>query len=312
MLSCFRYETRRKRLFAAIAIGLGVTTTEAQDLTPRAYVITPVGSNAITVAYSFFDGSVFTDPTVPVTDFKVRYHAQMLSYSRSLNLFGRSAMATVTVPYAVGNFRALVTGVETQAYRSGLADARFRLSVNLRGGPAMRFDEYPKWHERTIVGASLTVVTPTGQYDPARLINPGQHRWAIKPELGFSRRSGRWTLDLYGGVWVFGANRSYFPGNSTREQAPVLGGEAHVGYQIKPRFWASADGNFWTGGQTTIDGAKKADLQRNSRVGGTVSIPLDRHQALKFSYSRGAYIAVGGDYQNLSAAWQYSWIGKPR
>lgn len=176
----------------------------------------------------------------------------------------------------------------------------------------MRVDEFPNWHERTIIGTSLTVVAPTGQYDPARLVNPGLHRWAVKPELGFSRRSGHWTLDLYGGVWFFGANGAYFPGTSTREQAPVAAGEAHLGYQVRPRFWFSADGNFWTGGRTTIDDIKNADLQRNSRIGATVSIPLDRHQSVKFSYSRGAYIAIGGDYQNLSAAWQYSWIGRPR
>jgi hypothetical protein len=29
---------------------------------------------------------------------------------------------------------------------------------------------------------------------------------------------------------------------------------------------------------------------------------------VKLSYARGAYIRFGGDYQVLSAAWQYSWI----
>jgi outer membrane putative beta-barrel porin/alpha-amylase len=216
------------------------------------------------------------------------------------------------LPYTVGNFRATVAGADAHLYRSGLVDARVRLSVNLRGGPALHLSEFPKWRERTVVGASLTVIAPTGQYDPARLINPGLHRWAIKPEVGFSRRWGRWTLDLYAGMWLYAANLEYFPGTSTRSQAPVGVGELHWAYQAKSRFWFSADGNFWTGGRTTIDGTKRFDLQRNSRIGVTVAIPVDSHQSVKFSYSRGAYIAVGGDYQNLSAAWQYSWIGKPR
>ena len=43
----------------------------------------------------------------------------------------------------------------------------------------------------------------------------------------------------------------------------------------------------------------------------TVSIPLRKHQTLKFSYNNGAYVNYGGDYQNVSVAWQYSWLGRP-
>ena len=46
-------------------------------------------------------------------------------------------------------------------------------------------------------------------------------------------------------------------------------------------------------------------------MGLTGSVPLNRHQSLKFSYSFGAYISFGGDYLNVSAAWQYSWFGRP-
>ena len=58
--------------------------------------------------------------------------------------------------------------------------------MNLKGGPAMPLKEYINWHERTVLGASLAVVAPTGQYDAARLINPSIHRWAFKPKLGLS------------------------------------------------------------------------------------------------------------------------------
>jgi hypothetical protein len=48
---------------------------------------------------------------------------------------------------------------------------------------------------------------------------------------------------------------------------------------------------------------------RNGTV--SVSIPVSKHQSLKFSYSYGAYATFGGDFQNVSVAWQYSWIGRP-
>ena len=43
----------------------------------------------------------------------------------------------------------------------------------------------------------------------------------------------------------------------------------------------------------------------------TASTPLHKHQSLKFSYSYGAIVRVGGNYHNLSIGWQYSWLGRP-
>jgi hypothetical protein len=284
----------------------------AQDLVPRAYLITPVGSNAITISSSFFDGPIFTDPTIPITDFKGRFDLLALSYVRSFNFFGRSANVVGTIPYVVGNFHGIVMDAPRHAYRSGLSDARVRVSVNLRGGPAINLDEFVKWREKFVVGASLTVSVPMGQYDPAVLLNPGLNRWAVKPELGISRRWGPWALDFYGGLWLFTSNNLFYPGTRTRSQAPVGTGEMHLNYILKPRFWISADGNFWTGGRSMIDGVTGRDYQRNSRAGATVSVPLNRNQSVKFSYSRGAYISIGGNYDNFSAAWQYSWVSRPQ
>ena len=279
----------------------------AQDLTPRAYVIAPVGSNAVTLAYSFSDGSVLTDTTLPITDFTARFHAQVFSYYRAFNFLGRSANAVASVPYAFGYLRATVGGSEGHLYRSGLADLRLRFAVNLLGAPAMSLRKFAEWRERANLGASLTVVAPTGQYDPARLINSGSNRWAVKPELGFSKRFGHWTVDLYGGAWFFAANSKFFPGTNTRTQEPVGAAELHLTRYLSRRFWLSVDGNYWTGGRTTIRETRNADHQRNSRVGVTLVVPVTQHFSLKGSYSRGAYIAVGGDYDNLTLAWQYSW-----
>ena len=307
------YEMMTPRgLLPILVIWLASGRVCAQDLTPRAYLITPVGSNAVTLSYSFSDGSVFTDPTLPITDSKARFSAQIFSYYHSFSLLGRSANVVGSVPYALGNFRGIVADAEKQAYRSGLADTRFRVSVNLKGGPAMSLREFVEWREKTTVGASLTVAAPTGQYDPARAINPGLHRWAVKPELGFSRRFGGWSVDLYGGMWFFAANPAFFPGNNMRTQAPVASAEAHLVRYLTRRCWLSLDTNYWTGGRTTVGATRKADYQRNSRVGATVAIPLNQRQSFKFGFSAGAYIPIGGDYRNFSVGWQYSWLhGRP-
>ncbi len=120
-------------------------------------------------------------------------------------------------------------------------------------------------------------------------------------------------MDAYGGVWFFTGNNAYYPGQVSRTQLPIGAVEGHLGYYVKPRLWVSLDVNFWSGGRSRVGGVERSDQERDSRVGGTVSVPITRHVAIKLSYSAGAYVTVGGcAYQTLSAAWQYSWISHPR
>ncbi|MFL6437565.1 MAG: transporter [Terriglobales bacterium] len=299
-------------------IACSVSLSFAQDLVPRAYVITPVHSNAIVLTSSFFDGDILFEGAAPITDSNGKIYISTLSYYHALNFFGRSSNATATLPYAVGNFRGKAIGTDINAYRSGLVDTVFRFSVNLKGGPALSAPKFRSWQQRTLIGLSLKVVAPTGQYDPSKLINPGGNRWILKPELGLSHRWAHWIVDAYGGVAFFTTNHDFFSrnqfsaGTNTQSQKPVVAFEGHLSYDVRPRLWASIDCNFWRGGRTTLNGIESlTSLQSNSRVGGTVSVPISFHQSLKFSYSRGAYVRFGGNFQNVSAGWQYSWLGKP-
>src|SRR5690242_21843613 len=95
----------------------------AQDLAPRTYVITPIHSNAVTLTYSLFDGSLLFEGTVPITGAKARAHVAIFNYAHSLRILGRAANFTASLPYGVGNFRGIVVGAETLAYRSGLLPA---------------------------------------------------------------------------------------------------------------------------------------------------------------------------------------------
>jgi hypothetical protein len=285
-----------------------VTAGQAQDMTPRAYIISPLGFQAVTLSYSYNDGPVFTDPTVPIEDFKGSFHLQSAGFYHAYSLFGRSSNITFVLPYAVGNFQGTATGPENQIYRSGMADARLRFSINLVGGRAMSLKEFMSWRQKFLLGASLMVSAPTGQYDPARVINPGTNRWAFKPELGLSRRWGNWIGDAYGGIWFFTANDEFYPGLSRRSQKPIYIGEGHLGYNLKPALWFSLDGNLWAGGRSKVDGEENYDRQKNSRLGATLSVPISRHQSLKFSINTGAYVTIGGDYTTITVAWQYSWI----
>jgi hypothetical protein len=305
----------RCKLALAAAIVAGVAQIAgAQDLAPRAYLITPVHSNAVTLSWSFFDGGLNLNGTVPITGATATYSVPIFSYYHSFGILGHSANVTALLPYAVGTFQGDVFGTRRSIYRSGLADVQARLSVNLKGGPAMPVQQFVKWKQKVILGVSLKIVAPTGQYDPDRLVNWGINRWAFKPEFGYSQRWGNWILDGYAGVWFYTTNDAFFspPRPQPQTEEPIGSFEGHLSYDLgkKGRMWTSLDGNFWFGGVTSLSGIRNLKSgQTSSRIGGTFALPISKHQALKFSYSDGTYIRFGGNYQSVAIAWQYSWIG---
>src|SRR6202008_967102 len=231
----------------------------AQDLAPRAYLITPLHSNAINLTYSFYHGGLDFNG-LPVTGASGTFSVPIFSLYHSFSFFGRSANIAVWLPYGVGTFQGSVLGTDKQIYRSGLSDSGFRFSVNLKGGPAMPISQFAKWKQTVVLGVSLKVITPTGQYDPTKLINWGTNRWSFKPEFGYSQRWGKWVVDGYTGAWFFTTNHdfwsrnSYYPGTRSQSQKPMGAFEAHLSYDFKPRFWVSLDGNFWVGGITSVAG----------------------------------------------------------
>jgi hypothetical protein len=84
--------------------------------------------------------------------------------------------------------------------------------------------------------------------------------------------------------------------------------QGHLSYTVLPQLWLAFDGTWYSGGTTTVDQVRKADLQRNSRVGGTMSFPLSRGHSLKVTYSTGATTRLGTDFDTMAVAWQYTWL----
>jgi len=302
----------------AAALLCATRTASAQELNPRAYLISPIGTNVVNLGYSHLDGNPDLSGARPITDADAAVDVGALGLYRALDFFGRSANVAVAIPYAVGEFDGTVADAPKHVQRSGLLDSWVRFSVNLIGGPALEPQEFVKWQQGVLLGVSLKIVAPTGQYDPTALVNLGTNRWAFKPEIGYSQRWGAWILDAYAAVWFFTENpeffshNQYFAGVRSRSESPVAAFEAHLSYDVRPRLWISLDANFWSGGETSINGvANPATYQRSSRVGVTASIPLSAHNSIKLSYNDGAFVRDGGNYRSISASWQYGWIGWP-
>jgi hypothetical protein len=293
---------------AVVAAALGLAAASpAQELEPRAYSPNPSGANFVVAALSHTTGDVLFDPSLPFKDVNARLSTTVLLYGRTFGLLGRSASVGLGVPYVWGTVEGQVEEQYHSIRRSGLADARARLAINLIGGPAMSPAEFARRRPRTTLGASLVVSAPSGQYDPSKLVNLGTNRWSMKAELGIARPAGHWMLEAYAGAWLFTDNQDFF-GGQRREQAPLGAVQAHVSYSFKPRLWAAGDATFYTGGRTTIAGTPRADAQRNSRLGLTLAVPLSRHQSVKASWATGVTTRVGGDLKALTLGWQYLWF----
>jgi hypothetical protein len=310
--------TRAPRLVLTAALLCAAHLAHAQELNPRAYVITPTGTNVINLGYSHIEGNVDVGGAAPITDAYGSVDLAALGYYHGFAFLGRSANLALGIPYGVGDFSGSVSDVPKHVRRVGFLDSSLRLSVNLIGGPAMLPQEFAKWRQDILLGVSLKIVAPTGQYEPTMLVNLGTNRWAFKPEIGYSQRWNHWILDGYAGVWFFTTNpeffshNQYFPGVRSKSQSSVTAFEAHLSYDVRPRLWISLDANFWSGGESSVNGVSNpATYQRSSRVGITASIPLTTRQSIKISYSDGAYVRYGGNYRSIFASWQYGWVGSP-
>ena len=305
-----------RRLFQLLVLGALVllsSRVEGQDLEPRAYSPSPTGTNFMIAGFGTSSGSVLFDPTLPITDVHANLYSPLVGVGRTMGIAGRQALVTAALPYVWGDIEGKVSEQQTAITRSGLADLRVKLAFNLRGSPALTPQEFAKSrHRGIIVGTSLSVVVPIGQYDPAKLINLGTNRWAFKPELGISYPRKRWNFDLYAAVWLFTKNPIFYPGTSMRRQDPLSSLQAHVSYTIRPRLWLAVDSTWYGGGAGHVNDGPATGRLSSSRIGVTLSLPLRKKQSLKVAYSTGATARSGADFSTLSVAWQFMWFDRQR
>jgi Putative MetA-pathway of phenol degradation len=198
-------------------------------------------------------------------------------------------------PYSWLGGNTVFAGRPIQRSVNGLNDTSARLSVNFFGAPAMDLQEFRNYQQDLILGASLTVTAPSGQYDPSRLVNLGTNRWSVRPELGASKALGHLTLELSAGPTFFTDNTNFLNGH-TRSEDPIFSGQAHAIYDFGSGIWSSLDGQYWNGGSTAVDGESNHDLQRSSRLGGTLAPPLSRNYSLKFFGRTGVSARTGNNY----------------
>ncbi len=293
----------------AAALTLAVyTQAHAQSIEPRSYSNIPIGVNFLVAGYAYTDKGLSFDTALPLTAPKIRTSNAVVGYARSFEAWGQSAKFDMVVPYTWLTGSALYRGSTVERDVSGFGDPLFRISVNFYGAPALTVPEFRDYEQDLIVGASLQVSAPAGQYDPAKLVNIGTNRWFFKPEIGVSKAWGKFTLEFKGSATFFTTNTDFFNGNR-RAQDPVYSVQANAIYNFPRGIWASLDATYFAGGRSTLNGELNQDLQQNWRVGGTLAFPIDVRNSIKLYASTGVSARTGNSFDLLGIAWQYRWGG---
>jgi hypothetical protein len=294
-----------------VTIGAVVFVSEsvkAQEAEPRAFSNTPIGLNFLIGGYLYAEGKMAFNPDLTIADANFNSNTALLAYVRSFELGGQSAKFDVIVPTSSFSAQGIANGQPAERQMSGFGDPRFRVSVNLFGAPALSAKDFVNYQQDLIVGVSMQVSAPLGQYDDSKLLNLGFNRWSFKPELGISKAWGPWTFELTPSVLIFSDNKDFFGGN-TFSQAPIYTVQGHILYTFKSGIWMALDGLYFAGGHTALNGVRSDNEQVNTRVGFTLALPVDRNNSLKLSASTGVTTRTGSEFSAVGVAWQYRWGG---
>lgn len=279
---------------------------QAQEIEPRAFSNAPINSNFLVTGMVFSQGALAAEPSLPITHAQLDVSSALLAYAHVFEINGQSGKFDVILPYSDLNGSAQLDGEAISRNVQGMGDARLRLSANVYGAPALDAAQFARYRQDLILGASLQLGVPNGQYDDSRLLNIGSNRWSLRPELGASKVLGQWTLELAGGSTFFSDNNEFYNGKR-RSQEPVHAMRGHIIYSFSPGLWASVDGTYYSGGRTEIDGVARDDNQRNWRSGVTLSLPITAHHSIKGYASRGVSARTGNNYDLCGLLWQYRW-----
>jgi hypothetical protein len=291
---------------AVVALLFVTAQAHAGEIEPRAYVNAPVGINFLLAGYAYTDGGLSTAGSSPIKDAKLKMNTGVLAYARTLDVWGKSGKFDVILPYSQLSGNAMVAGQPRERDVSGFHDPLFRFSVNFYGAPALSLQEFAGYKQDVLIGASVQVSAPLGQYDKEKMVNLGNNRWFVKPDVGISKAWGAFTVELSTGVFFFSNNDDYF-GGKTLEQDPVYSAQVHATYNFGRGVWAAVSGTYDYGGRTTIDGVRSEDSVNNSRAGTTLALPVNRNNSIKLYASSSLHTSLGTDYTLVGIVWQYRW-----
>lgn len=281
----------------------------AQDLEPRSFSQAPVGMNFLALSYGLAGGEVLFDQATTITDAQGTVNSLGAGYVRTLGVFGASSKLRVVLPYAWGDWDGYLDGEYVSTSRTGFADPQVKWDVNFIGAPAIKMSEMRNYNKHTVVGASLLVSVPLGQYDPEKLINLGQNRWGFRPRVGLSHTVKGWTLEGMASVWLYTENPDFY-GGKTVTQDPLWSVQGNIIRVYRSGIWFGLGLGISRGGKVASDGVYGDSYKKNTRWAAVFSYPLTRTHSVKLMYIDGLRTRLGSDFDQISLSFQLRWGGE--
>jgi hypothetical protein len=297
------------RVICSVALAVLAGSAVAQDLEPRLYTNVPVGINFLAAGYGYSEGNVLFDPAVTLENAEIEIDGPALGYGRSVRLGPFSGKVDGAVARVCLDGAADYEGERVTRSVCGLTDARTRVTVNFFGAPPLTRQEFAGYDQDWVFGGSLQLGLPVGDYDPTRLVNIGANRSSAKLELGVSKNLTRWLVELSLAETFYEDNGDFY-GSRVREQEPITSLQGHAVYRFSSGVWLAVDATHYQGGETTTSGVRSNDLQSNTRLGLTASVPINAKHSVKIAASTGVSTRTGTDFDSLAAVWQYAWGGR--
>ncbi|WP_255573015.1 transporter [Hanstruepera marina] len=278
-------------------------TLNAQDIEPRRWTPIPLGVHVIGGGYVHTFGDLIFDPVLQAEDVTIAIHAAALSFVQPLKVGNKLGRIDVLLPYADAKWDGLLRGVPTAIRRTGFSDPRVRFSINLIGPQALdakgMLDYYKENPNSTMLGASVSVTFPLGQYAEDRLLNLGQNRFVIRPQIGFVHNWGLWSYELTASVFFYTINSDFF-NNQERKQDPTFAIQTHLIKRFKNRMWASISAGYGLGGQSIVNSQPNNDERGDFLSSLALGAPITKRQSVKVFYLHSESVkSIGSDTNSI-------------
>lgn len=293
--------------FVLCAWLLAAEQARSQDLEPRRWTPLPAGTSILGAGYAKTTGDIALDPLLLLEDGRTDIDTLVLSYTRFFALGEKLGRFDVIVPVQHANWNGLLDGAPASVTRDGIADPIFRFSINLLGAPVVGAGPSSQGaankRGNTVVGAAIALSAPLGDYLDDKLLNLGQNRYVIRPQIGVVHTRGPWSYELTGSTFFSTDNDSFFGGNK-REQDPIFAVQAHLIRVFQPGLWASLSAAYGWGGENTVNTVPKDDSRRDVLVAASIGFPVARNQGVKFAYiTKRRNTVTGSNLDTLAISW---------
>lgn len=295
----------RKSILILLFI-ISIQPLTAQILEPKLYANVPVGINILFIGYGHTEGAIPENQSLGLENPNLKINSAIFAYARSFDILGRNAKFDLILPTSSLSGTAQEFGKDVSRDVNGLGDTKARLTFNLFGAPSLSLQEFASYQQDNIIGVSIQATIPTGQYDSSKLINIGTNRWSIKPAIGISKRVSHYTFEFAADAEFYTTNDDFY-GGITRKQDPVYSTQVHALYTFRRGMWVAVGATYYWGGEYINDGVESNKELKNSRIGATFAMPINKKNSIRIYGSYGVNTQYGTDFDAIAMAWQYNW-----